>query len=68
MDENTSAKATTPLDLPPNSMNKYGSQLDSNNNLEDKVLFETGGNDSGLDSRPKRTIRKPFWTQDFVLK
>ncbi|PNX96526.1 transposon Tf2-1 polyprotein, partial [Trifolium pratense] len=38
MDENTSAKAITPLDLPPNSMNKYGSQLDSNNNLEDKNL------------------------------
>jgi hypothetical protein len=43
--------------------------MDFNNNLEDKVLSETGGNDSGLDpTKAKRIIKKPFWMKNFISK
>jgi hypothetical protein len=76
-DENTPIRAFPPLDLPTTSKHissssfpsqqvghTAGLTLDFTNNLEDKVLSETGGNDS----RPKRTIKKPFWINDFVSK
>jgi hypothetical protein len=45
------------------------SNMDFNNNLEDKVSSETGGNDSGLDlSKPKRIIKRPFWMKNFISK
>jgi hypothetical protein len=43
--------------------------MDFNNNLEDKVPSETGGNDSGLDpTKAKRIIKKPFWMKNFISK
>jgi hypothetical protein len=44
-------------------------KMDFNNNLEDKVPSETGGNDSELDpTKPKRIINKPFWMKNFISK